>query len=224
MKYFFLLLIPLWILSSCSSSSSTISLSYQPKPNLAQGVPIFAQGDFLDKRNSSPLYLGTIRTQIGTPLEHLNTRFPVSQIVSNAFGHALASRGMLSPVQNAKFIFVGDILDLNTKLLVTPYAYARIRVNLIQAGTGQILASRTYTSEKQGSPYLPGSGSPVPILNNLCSAALQDVIDRAVDDPFFRTKTTDSTFIQPSPISPPPLSPSPLSPPQIKPNLDDNVF
>jgi hypothetical protein len=222
MKYFFLLLIPLWMLSSCSSSS-TISLSYHPRPSPTQGAPVFSQGDFLDKRNCDPLYLGTIRTQIGTPFEHLNTRFPVSKIVSNAFGHALASRGMLSPVQNAKFIFVGDILDLNTKLLVTPYAYTRIRVNLIQAGTGQILASRTYSAEKQGSPYLPGSGSPVPILNNLCSAALQDVIDRAVDDPFFRSKTTDSTFIQPLPMTPP-LSPPPLSTPQIKPNLDDNVF
>ena len=103
-------------------------------------------------------------------------------IVTNAFGHALQARGMLTSPSAARYIVTGEVLDLYCQMLVRPYGYARLRVSVLEAGSGQIIFSRVYTGERQGSAFVPGSGSPVGELRQLTSGALQDAVDRALDD------------------------------------------
>jgi hypothetical protein len=174
------------LLSSCSSTS--VSLDYQP--TLGQNIPgprKIAAGRFADMRNENAYYLGEVRTPIGTPLERITSRVPVDEVVRNAFSHGLSSRRMLAG-SGAPYVLTGEILNLYGDQVVRPGGYARIRVNLVKTHTGQIIFSRVYTGERVSDFYRPGSGSPVPAIRELISRALQDVVDRALDDPSMRER------------------------------------
>ncbi len=169
-------------LSSCSNSS-IISLDYVPQAGrMMRGAPDFAVGEFKDKRGEQPQTLGHVRLPIGPTVDTIQTRLPVSDVVRNAFGYALESRGMLATDVKGRFILTGEIQDLRSQLLVHPYGYARIRVNVVEATSGRVMFTHVYEGERQSTAYRPGTGSPVPVLRELTSRALQDCVDRALDD------------------------------------------
>lgn len=184
------------VISSCTVSQ--ISLDYQPsKAQVVKGAPVLSVGRFTNSRGESPKYLGTVRTPIGTPLEYIYTRTPVDDIVKNAFSHACSVRGMLTSTANAKYIITGEVLEMTAQQLVHPYGYARIRMNVVRASTGEMVFTRIYAGERQNAAYRPGSGSPVPALRELVSRALQDAVDRALDDPEFRGRIRGGGAYQP---------------------------
>lgn len=176
------------VLASCTTTSQ-ISLDYASTPgHIKPGSPEFATQSFIDRRDVGTHDLGTVRTQVGTPVEFVQTRVPVADVVTNAFGHALQARGMLTPRSGARFIITGEVLDLHCKLLVHPYGYARIRLSVLEAATGRVLHTAVYEGERQSRAFVPGTGSPVPLLGDLASGALQDAVDRALDDPAMRSR------------------------------------
>lgn len=173
------------LLSGCAATQ--VSLDYQPtSAQIIKGSPIMSVGRFANARSEDSYYLGVVRTPIGTPVEYIQTRTPIEEIVHNAFSHACSARGMLTSPSKAKYVITGEVLDLYAQQLVRPYGYARIRVNIVKGSTGQIVFSRVYAGERQNPAYRPGSGSPVPGLRELVSRALQDAVDRAMDDPEMR--------------------------------------
>lgn len=174
------------LLTGCGSTA--VSLDYQP--TLGQNLPgprKLSVGRFADMRQEGAYYLGEVRTPIGTPLERINSRVPVDEVVRNAFSHGLNARGMLAG-HGAPYVITGEILDLRGDQVVRPAGYARVRVNVVRTTTGQIIFSRIYTGERESSAYRPGSGSPVPVIRELVSRALQDVVDRALDDRAMRER------------------------------------
>jgi hypothetical protein len=171
-------------LSNCTNSS-VVSLDYVPG-QMVRGTPDFNVGKFKDKRGVQAQTLGHVRLPIGPKVDTLQTRLPVKDIVGNAFGHALEARGMLAEAGKGRFTIAGEIHDLRSQLLVHPYGYARIRVNVIEASSGRVLFTKIYEGERQSNAYRPGSGSPVPVLRELTSRALQDAVDRALDDASLR--------------------------------------
>jgi len=178
----------LFCLAACTTTSQ-ISLDYATGVGHVQpGAAEFMTQAFVDRRDMGTHDLGTVRTQIGTPIEHVQTRIPVADLVTNAVGYALQARGMLARRAGARYIVTGEVLDLQCKLLVHPYGYARLRVSVLDAATGRVLHKGTYEGERQGSAYIPGSGSPVPMLGDLTSGALQDAVDRALDDVSMRER------------------------------------
>lgn len=198
----FVTLLAATALVSCSSTSQ-ISLDYSPDPGRVRpGQPEFATRAFSDRRGLEPTELGTVRTQIGTPLEHVQTRVPVSQVVTNAFGYGLQARGMLTGPRSSHFIVTGDVLDLYCQMLVRPYGYARVRVTVLDSASGQIIHSKVYTGERSSGMYVPGSGSPVPLLRDLVSGALQDAVDRALDDQEMRGRLNNNMGLEPEPTRP----------------------
>jgi hypothetical protein len=175
------------LLSACTYSQ--ISLDYQPTlAQVVKGRPVLSVGRFLDSRGEDPYFLGVVRTPIGTPLEYIRTRSPVETVVRNAFTHACNARGMLTSTSGATYAVTGEVLELSCQQLVRPYSYARLRMNVVRASTGELVFTRTYAGERQSAAYRPGSGSPVPVLRELASRALQDAVDRAMDDPEFRRR------------------------------------
>jgi hypothetical protein len=178
------------LLSGCISSQ--VSLDYQPRPGqMMRGNADFGVGQFVNLRREGPYFLGTVRMPIGTPVENVTTRTPIEQVVPNAFAHALEARGMLNGNDRAKYIVTGEVLDLYCQQIIHPYGYARLRVNIIRAGSGQVIFSRIYTGERQSTAYRPGTGSPVPLLRDLTSRALQDAVDAALDDREMRARIGD---------------------------------
>jgi hypothetical protein len=184
------------LLPACSTTS--VSLDYQPK--LGQNIPgprKLSVGRFADLRHQGAYYLGEVRTPIGTPLERITSRVPVDEVVRNAFSHGLSSRGMLAG-SGAPYMLTGEILELHGDQVVRPAGYARIRVNVVRSSGGQIVFTRVYSGERESTAYRPGSGSPVPAIRELTSRALQDAVDRALDDPALRTRLTSHDTNQPN--------------------------
>jgi uncharacterized lipoprotein YajG len=180
------------MLPGCSTTS--VSLDYQPK--LGQNIPgprNISVGRFADTRHEGAYYLGEVRTPIGTPLERITSRVPVDEVVRNAFSHGLSSRGMLSG-PGAPYVITGEILELQGDQVVRPAGYAKIRVNLVRSSSGQIAFSRIYSGERESGIYRPGSGSPVPVIRELISRALQDTIDRALDDRDLRNRVNPDDY------------------------------
>lgn len=170
-------------------TTSQVSLDYEPHPGqMLPGPPLFGVGPFQNGRNEEANLLGTVRTPIGTPIERVYTAVPIETMVSNAFAHALGARGMLA-AGSPRFVITGEVMDLYCQQIVHPHGYARIRVSATNSSTGQIVFSKVYEGQRQSAAYRPGSGSPVPLLRNLTSRALQDAVDRALDDPEFRNRT-----------------------------------
>ncbi len=187
---FLLTALSLLSLASCTTTSE-VSLDYVPSPgHVKPGAAEFSTQPFVDRRDMGAMELGTVRTQIGTPVEKVLTKVPVANVVSNAFAYGLQGRGMLASRSAARFIITGEVLDLRCQLLVHPYGYAKVRVNVLEAESGRIIHSAIYEGERQSSAYIPGSGTPVPVLRDLTSGALQDAVDRALDDPAMRSKST----------------------------------
>lgn len=175
-------------LSACSNTS-ILSLSYVPQAGrVVRGAPEFTVSAFRDLRRVPPQVIGSVRLPVGPKVDTLQTRVPVSTVVSNAFAYALEVRGMAAAENQARYRITGDVIDLRAQLLVHPYGYARLRVNIQEVASGRIIFSHTYQGERQSTAYRPGSGSPVPILQELTSRALQDAVDRAMDDPAMRQR------------------------------------
>lgn len=185
----FLLLAALLPAASCTTTSQ-VTLDYVPSTGqMRPGPAEFSVREFSDQRGVDAQLLGTVRTQIGTPLERVQTRVPVGQIVTNAFAYGLEARGMLANAPAARFVITGEVQELFVQMLVRPYARAKVRVTVLDASNGQIVLSEIFQGDRQGPAYLPGSGSPVPQLRDLASGALQDAVDRALDDPVLRNRT-----------------------------------
>lgn len=175
------------LMASCATTP--VSLDYQPGLSMAPSGPRrVGAGRFADLRRENPYHLGSVKTPIGTPVEYITTKVPAAEVVRNAFAHGLSSRKMLVSHTDAAYLITGEVLVLSCDQVVRPAAYAKVRVNVVRAGSGQVVFSRVYSGERESSPYMPGSGSPVPMLRELSSRALQDVIDRALDDSALRAR------------------------------------
>ncbi|MDB6137725.1 MAG: hypothetical protein JWO94_797 [Verrucomicrobiaceae bacterium] len=174
------------LLSGCLSTE--ISLDYVVNPSAQlNGPPIVGVGVFLDKRGEDePKLLGTVKTPIGTPFEHVYLRIPADETVQNAVLHGLDARGMMASPSRARFVLEGSIEEFYCQLISRPYAYAKIRVDLVDTASNRVLYRHTYEAERQAGTYLPGEGDPVPSLRDLSSRVLQDVVDKAIDNPEVR--------------------------------------
>ncbi len=180
-------------LAACGINTSVVSLDYQP--SLGQSLPgprVVEVGRFADFRRLGEFSLGTVHTPFGTPLENINTRVPVAIVVRNAFAHGLNARKMLSTTSSPQFILTGEVLEFECQQRVSPSSFASVRVNLVRSGSGEIVFSRVYQSARESDAYVPGSGSPVPNLREMASRALQNVVDRALDDRALRNRLSDS--------------------------------
>ncbi|HEY2572499.1 MAG TPA: hypothetical protein VGH65_00475 [Verrucomicrobiaceae bacterium] len=182
MKHF-LALMPCLLLASCGFNSAVVSLDYQP--HLGQNIPgprVVSIGRFSDMRTQDDFKLGTVRSPIGTPLETLKTRVPMAAVARNAFAHGLKARGMLAAEPEGAYVLTGEVYELECYQMLYPVATAKIRVNIMRRGSGEITYSRVYQARRSGETYAPGSGSPVQTLTDIASRTLQQVVDQALDD------------------------------------------
>lgn len=178
----------LLLAATAACSSSQVSLEYQPpniSPELRRGPAVVATGRFEDRRGDPPMYLGSIKTPVGTPLEYVETRVPVAQMVANAFGHGLNTRNMLARGGTSRYIIQGQILSLYCDHLARPYAEAKVMVQLVHRQTGRVVHSQIHEAERLLPPRTPNRDSRA-LLARLSSEVVQEVVDKALDDPGLR--------------------------------------
>lgn len=183
------------LLANCGTTP--VSLDYQP--SLSQPIPGTAKistGRFANMRPEGSSYIGVVRSPIGTPVETLTTNVSIEDVVRNAFAHGLSVRGMFAPTGTSQYVIMGEILDLHCDQVVRPAAYVSIKVNVVQQSTGQLIFSNVYSGQREGSAFVPGSGSPVPRLRELTSRALQDAVDKALNDRALRNRLSTSRDIR----------------------------
>lgn len=180
--------IALLLAATAACSTSQVSLEYQPpniSPELRRGPAVVATGQFEDRRGDPEMYLGAIKTPVGTTLEYVETRVPVAQMVANAFGHGLNTRNMLARGGSSRYLIQGQILSLYCDHLARPYAEAKIMVQLVHRPTGRVVHSQLYEAERLLPPRTPSRDSRA-LLARLSSEVVQAVVDKALDDPALR--------------------------------------
>ena len=194
-RYLASLSVPLaaMLLSGCLTTE--VSLDYVPNASIPRtGPPVVTVGVFQDKRDEDETkLLGKVNMPIGIPFEKVYLRVPVDEAVRNGFLHGLDARGLMAQPQTARFVLEGNLEELYCRLVTKPYAHAKVRVDLVEVATNRVLYRHTYEAERQGGNYLPGYGDPVPVLRELTGRALQDVVDRAIDDPLMREWMSNPT-------------------------------
>jgi hypothetical protein len=172
-------------LSGCFTAQ--VSLDYLPRPGMhVMGRPEVGVGQFYDNRGVSSYYLGTSRNAIGTPTEYVMLRVPADEAVRNAFLHALEARTMLADGAGQKYYLSGEIEVLRSSIIKKPFAEVVLRVHLLAAGSERIVFRRTYSSQRAAPGFAFGYQDTVQVMRELASRALQDAVDKALDDPALR--------------------------------------
>ncbi len=166
--------------------SSQITLDYQPRPGMhVTGKPVATAGRFYDVRGTNPWFIGHVDPSLSNAQEILFLRVPADEAVRNAVLHALQARNLLKE-SGASYYIAGEVEELNCRLSSRPTASARVRIHVLDSRNDKILFARTYANRRHAASWQPGFYDPVPVLRELASRALQDVIDQALDDPALR--------------------------------------
>ena len=170
------------LLSSCQTYK--VSLTYNPpsfNDRVLKGEPTIKIDKINDVRKLRGAELGAIKNEFGISIKSISAKQPISEITRTAFSHALKSRNLLAE-KDAKYVLQADVLQFECSQYSTQNAECRIRVHLYQAKTGRLIYSQYYYSTKTKVSANVSYWSNVDEIAQVASEALQDVVDRAVDD------------------------------------------
>lgn len=171
-----------------SCSDYRVALTYQPpapgQPVL-RGAPVVDMGRVGDVRDIRGTEIGAVRNEVGIPIKVLHAGKPIAEITHNAFAHALEVRGMLTK-RSARYLVSADIIELWCHQYTSLDAGCRIRVNVTRRGSNRVLFSKIYAAKRTRPTPNVTYWSNVNELASVTSAALQAVVDGALDDPALR--------------------------------------
>ena len=176
------------ILLFTSCRSYHVSLTYTPPLTGKPAKPdssLLRVGRINDSRKIQGTQIGTIRNEFGIPIKSLHAKRPVAQIAHNAFTYALKLRNR-SPANKPKYSISADILELWCHQYATLSADCRVRINVYQTKTKQLVFSREYSANRTGQTLNVTYWSNVEDLAAVMSETLQTVVDNALGDPEFQ--------------------------------------
>jgi hypothetical protein len=172
------------ILNSCQTYQ--VPITYADPATVIPGPRRVDLGRFVDARDGRGTTLGSIKNEVGIPIKTLTTRKPVAELVHNAVGYGLKARGMLVDKGRGRYIISGKIIEFYAHQLVSQEAGCAIRFEMYRKGTTKPVFAKTYKAQRnRHTPKVSYFGN-VDELADVSSAALQDVIDQALDDPALR--------------------------------------
>ena len=171
-----------------SCTDYPVSLTYKPPgPNqrVLKGAPVVDLGRVTDVRDVRGTEIGSIKNEVGIPIKVLHAKKPIAEITHNAFAYAFEVRGMLAK-RNPRYVVSAEILELWVHQLASQEAGCRIRVNVTRRGSSRPVFSKVYSAKRTRQTPNVTYWSKVDEAATVTSAALQAVVDGAVDDPAFR--------------------------------------
>lgn len=181
------LVLPLAVAAGCVTDTVTLGYKSAGQVSAANAGSPVAVGSFIDQRGETPTWIGAVRGGYGNPLKKLETDKPVSTLVQRAFADGLKERGLLATGPGA-YQISGVIKKLDCSQYVRREAHAIIDVTVFDPSGRQVF-SRTYTADElEGSlmAFNVGVFGSVDTLRALAEKALDEVVDKALDDTALR--------------------------------------
>ena len=176
-------------LTGCSTSTAGLRYESTTGPKVTStGIPI-SVGTFVDQRGETPTWLGVIRGGFGNPIKTLEGDRPVAELVQESFTDGLKARGYEISA-SAPVTLSGTVRRLDADQYVRREANVEIVVRLKQNATGTTAFESTYSANRvEGSAVSLKAGifGSLDDLQALLQKTLGEVIDKALDDPQFRT-------------------------------------
>jgi len=182
------------LLSSCASAP--VVVNYRASATAA-AFPAAAGNlvvqRFVDDRGEPPRWLGAIRGGFGNPLKVIETDEPVAAVVQTAFTEGVRARGAAGSATAKRFEIRGTIKKLDCSQYVRREAHGIIEVAIVDLATGRERFRQTYSADQvDGSLVAVDTGifaSPQD-LKSVLEQVLNQIVDKALDDPQFRAALT----------------------------------
>jgi hypothetical protein len=176
-------------LAACSTTE--VGLSYDPAkaghPGSRAAAPSVALAGIVDHRRNGPNELGAIRSGFGTPLKSLDTPVPVKDLVATAFTEGLKARNLWAPDGRVAMSITIEKLDCSQ--YVRREAHAIVDIRLTDKASGRALFEQLFAASEITGEYGDldnGIFGSVDALRKVANDTLQEVVDKALDDPKFR--------------------------------------
>jgi hypothetical protein len=184
---FLCLALSLASLTSCVTTKESLDYSEAAASGLRKGGKANVTVSlFQDRRGMEPNYLGQVRPGGGLTFKKIETNIPVVDVVKNTFGYGLHIRGMAGQPGKSGWRIGGIIREFNCDQVVRSGSNVELLVMLYQPGAETPAFRKTYQAEKTETSLAIGDTN---LLKTLASSALQEVVDRALDDPELRAYT-----------------------------------
>ena len=184
-----LVVLAVLLLGGCTTT--TVDLPYdtsvvasQPAVAATNSVKILSVSD---SRKHDPYWLGAIRGGFGNPLKTLNTEVPVKDVVENAFTSALKARGLLASTGGDYGLEV-VVNQFDCNQFLRREAHVRLHVSMVVFASGQQIYAKDIRVDKvTGSMITLDAGifADVEDLRKVANQALQEAVDKVLDDPQF---------------------------------------
>lgn len=161
-------------------------------------------GSVKDSRGTAPNWLGAIRGGYGNPLKKLYTQRPTSEVVGDAFGEALKSRGLLAE-ESSRYAINIDIRKLDCSYYVNREAHAHLNVELVSLEDSKTVYSRLYREDRTEGGVGAGIFGSVDHLRAFAETTLNAAVDQVLGDVEFRralmapTEATHGQVVAPTP-------------------------
>ncbi len=185
-----LVVLAVLLLGGCSTTT-TVDLPYdtsvvasQPAVAATNSVKILSVSD---SREHDSYWLGAIRGGFGNPLKTLNTEVPVKDVVENAFTAALKARGLLASTGGDYGLEV-VVNQFDCNQFLRREAHVRLHVSMVVFASGQQIYAKDIRVDKvTGSMITLDAGifADVEDLRKVANQALQEAVDKVLDDPQF---------------------------------------
>ena len=182
------------LVAGCSTTE--VSLSYNrdqtiQRAGTAQPVVEVAHVD--DQRKVDVRWLGAVRGGFGNPLKNLEADRPVSELVKTAFESGLSARGLRAEPGKARVALELIIRKLDCSQYVRREAHVELDLLLMNLADRRTLftAPVSVTKVSGGNIFDVGIFASVEDLRAVMNGALQEAVDKALDNPSLLARLKD---------------------------------
>jgi uncharacterized lipoprotein YajG len=174
--------------AGCSTTS--VGLKYAPNEaaipgKVAASVQPVSVGTFLDNRNETSTWLGSVRGGFGNPIKTLESSQPVADVVQAAYIDALKAKGITID-SSASLQLSGTVRALHCTQMAHREATAEIEIVVVDKVTGQKRLTQTYSAKTvNDSGVARGVFASVEELRLVLEKTMRDVIDKTLGDASF---------------------------------------
>lgn len=179
------------LITGCSTNS--VGLVYKPAVTpAAVGADsgTVSVRPFVDQRGEPAAWIGAIRGGFGNPLKTVEVSPSVAVVVETAFIDGVKARSLQPPSGSANFQISGVITKLDCSQYVRREAHVAIEVRVVDAISEKPVFTQTYTADELDGSLIAlnvGVFGSVESLRALAEKALNEVVDKALDDPALRS-------------------------------------